>query len=163
MPLTKQQLFAYHELGWVVVKSVVDAPTIPKSNAEIAKVDERFADNPQAAPGARASREAGLPAAQPKRILQLVTSQPVSPTLNAVIHRPNLLEMLTQIRGPRIKLFHSNLLMNAPHVPGFSRGIRTTATGIFARNCQRRSTARWQLIRIRSIKVICTLFMAATT
>lgn len=119
MPLTKQQLFAYHELGWVVVKRVADAATIKQIKAELEGVHERFAANPHAVPGAGASWEAGVPAGQPKRIMQLMGSQIVSPTLNAVIRRADVLDMVAQLIGPRIELYHSKLLMKAPHVPGF--------------------------------------------
>ncbi len=122
MPLTKNQLFAYHEFGWVVVKDVFDKTTVEKIRAELDGIDEKFAamsPEEMAKLGVGVSWEPDLPAGHPKVIQQLMASDNVSPTLHALIRRPDVVDMVEQILGPEIELYHSKLLRKAPGVPGF--------------------------------------------
>ncbi|MDZ4817083.1 MAG: phytanoyl-CoA dioxygenase family protein [Verrucomicrobiota bacterium] len=117
MPLTDNQLFTFHELGWVVVKRVLDQATVRKIKEEIADAHERFArpDAPQI-PNVSCSWEPHVPKDQPKKIEQLMGGQIISPTLNQVLRRTDVLDMVEQILGPEIELFHSKFLMKAPNV-----------------------------------------------
>ncbi|MDK3156641.1 phytanoyl-CoA dioxygenase family protein [Kamptonema cortianum] len=122
MPLSKNQLFSYHELGWVVVKDVFDKATVEKIRSEFQGIDGKIAVmslEEHAKMGVIASWEPDLPEGHPKVIQQLMGSDNISPTLHSLIRRRDIVDMVEQILGPEIELYHSKLLRKAPGVPGF--------------------------------------------
>ncbi|MDX2226454.1 MAG: phytanoyl-CoA dioxygenase family protein [Verrucomicrobiae bacterium] len=122
MSFTKNQLYAFNELGWVVVRRVFDQETIRKIKQELEGIHVRAAGmtpEQHAAEGFHVSWEPKVPAGQPKKIEQLMGSNRVSPTLDALIRRPDILDKVEQILGPEIELYHSKLLMKAPHTNGY--------------------------------------------
>src|SRR5262245_22131843 len=114
MPLTKEQLHHYDEQGWVVVPRFVDKATVAQIKKEIGNPHESMLKG--APKGVGVGWEDDQPADAPKRIKQLMGSELVSPTLNRVVKSPEMLDIIEQLIGPEIILYHSKLLMKAPHV-----------------------------------------------
>ncbi len=112
--LNENQLKQYHEQGWLVVKNVVPTETIQKIKKELENVHEYFVENKM--PGTHVSWEPDVPNGAAPKIQQLMGSEIVSPTLGGVIRSKEVVDMIEQIIGPEIELFHSKLLMKAPHV-----------------------------------------------
>lgn len=114
MALTQEQLHHYHEQGWVVVPHFVDKATVARIKKEIGNPHETMLNGTPK--GVHIAWEDHQPAGTPKRILQLMGSELVSPELNRVIRSPEMLDIIEQIIGPEIILYHSKLLMKAPHI-----------------------------------------------
>jgi ectoine hydroxylase-related dioxygenase (phytanoyl-CoA dioxygenase family) len=112
--LSQKQLDFYHEQGYLVVKQVATAEEIANIKKEIAEVHEFFVDHKL--PGTNISWEPELDPGVSPKIQQLMGSQIVSPTLGNFIRSEKMLDIIEQILGPEIELFHSKLLMKAPHV-----------------------------------------------
>lgn len=116
MPLTAEQLDHFHEMGWVVVKNMMSQPDVAAIRRDLADVHERFTSADKLPPGVYCSWEADVPAGSPPKVEQLMGSEKVSPTLDRFIRSEAMLDMVEQIIGPDITLYHSKLLMKAPNV-----------------------------------------------
>ncbi|MBL8992658.1 MAG: phytanoyl-CoA dioxygenase family protein [Spirochaetia bacterium] len=114
--LNQEQLNHYHEQGWVVVKNVVPLSVIQKIKKEISGVHEFFVNHTMK--GTNVSWEPDVPKGSAPKIQQLMGSEIVSPSLGEVIRSKEIVDMVEQIIGPEIELFHSKLLMKAPNVGG---------------------------------------------
>jgi len=116
MKLTQEQLDHYHEKGWVVVPKAVDLDKIAQIKRELANVHDELANEDHPNPRVAIAWEQKLKPGEPKKIWQLLGSEIISPTLNEAITSDDMLDMVEQIIGPDITLYHSKLLMKEPHV-----------------------------------------------
>lgn len=100
----------FEQDGFLLVKGLVGPADIQAIAREIDGLHEQMA---QAEPdGVGVSWEKTEPG-RPQRIRQLMHSEVVSPGLNTVLRRPDVLDIVADLIGPRIALFHSKLLMKA--------------------------------------------------
>lgn len=107
--LTPEQVAAFHERGYVVVRGLVDAETMARLSSECEGLHEAMAQDPP--PGVGVSWEEALSADGQPRIRQLMHSEVVSPTLQAISCSDALLDILTQLMGDDVWLYHSKLMM----------------------------------------------------
>jgi ectoine hydroxylase-related dioxygenase (phytanoyl-CoA dioxygenase family) len=118
MPLTSSQLSDFHENGWVVVPGLISTATIATLRDEVAALHQRMAD---AAPqGVGVSWEEDLPPGAPPRIRQLMNSEVVCPTIEAILTSDAMLDIVEQLIGPEIILYHSKLMMKAANDGSFT-------------------------------------------
>ena len=113
MPLTPQQLDHYNEKGFVLVKGLVDAATAEKLMHEVEGLHEQMAAHEPE--GVDVSWELEQPKDRPRRIRQLMGSELVSPTIDAISRSDELLSIMEQLIGQTIYLFHSKLMMKAAY------------------------------------------------
>ncbi|MCK6471446.1 MAG: phytanoyl-CoA dioxygenase family protein [Planctomycetes bacterium] len=96
--------------GFLLRKGLVAPDAILAITREVEDLHERMA---QATPeSVHVAWEKTAPG-KPRRIRQLMHSEVVSPGLNAVLRRADVLDIVEDLIGPRIALFHSKLLMKA--------------------------------------------------
>lgn len=81
--------------------------------AEIDNLHERMAEREP--PEVHVSWEEGQPAGRPPRIRQLMHSQCVSPIIDDISRSNEVLDIVEQMIGPDIMLFHSKLMMKSAH------------------------------------------------
>jgi predicted O-methyltransferase YrrM len=114
MKLTPEQLRQFLRDGYVVVPNLLSAEQLELLKAETEPMHARFAP-PSAPPaGVHLSWE---PTAPP-RLQQILNAELVSPTLNAALRSPEVLDVVTDLLGPDLALFESKFLMKASRVGG---------------------------------------------
>ncbi|MGH7144190.1 MAG: phytanoyl-CoA dioxygenase family protein [Planctomycetota bacterium] len=96
--------------GFLLVKGLVSPADIQPIAREIDDLHERMA---VAAPEDVHVAWEKAEADRPRRIRQLMNSEAVSPGLNAVLRRGDVLDIVEDLIGAPIALFHSKLLMKA--------------------------------------------------
>ena len=106
--LTPQELKSYEENGFIVKRQLVSDADIQKIKEEIKDIHARMAKAP--IEGIHISWEEFEDASLPPRIKQLMHSELVSPTLNRILRSDAALDILEQLIGPDISLYHSKLL-----------------------------------------------------
>lgn len=114
LPTTPHRLDAaglehYQRHGWVVKRSLIASDLIARIGVEIDGLHERMAEREPA--GVGLSWEENLPAGAPPRIRQLMNSELVSPLLDQVSRSDEVLDVLEQLIGPDLYLYHSKLMM----------------------------------------------------
>lgn len=108
--LSPEELARFDRDGFLLRKGLVAPDAILAIAREVEDLHERMT---QGAPeGVHVAWEKTAPG-KPKRIRQLMHSEAVSPGLNAVLRRTDVLDIVEDLIGPRIALFHSKLLMKA--------------------------------------------------
>ena len=108
--LSAADLARYHADGWVVVRGMYDRARMAALAAEVEGLHERMAAN---APDTVHLSWEDLPPGRPQRIRQLMHSEQVSPILDAMSRSNEMLDVLEQLVGPDLMLFHSKLMMKA--------------------------------------------------
>jgi len=111
MKLTPEQISFFLDKGYIVQPGLFPLELIRKLGAEIDGLHEKMAAN--ATKPVHVSWEDGQPADRPKRIRQLMHSEKVSPILDAMSRSDAMLDIIEQLIGPGIYLFHSKLMMKA--------------------------------------------------
>lgn len=112
--LSSEQLAHFHQRGWVVVRNFVDRSTVSKLELECDGLHEVMAES-----GADERHRVGTAweehtdVNRPKRVRQLMHSQRVCPTIDAVSKSEAMLAIMRQLIGPDVYLFHSKLMMKA--------------------------------------------------
>lgn len=107
MALTAEEKALFEKNGFLLKKRLIPQDWIDQVLKEIENIHERMAQNP--APGVHVSWEEFRPE-QPKRIKQLMHSELVSPTLNKIMRWDTVLDIVEDLIGPDIALYHSKLL-----------------------------------------------------
>jgi len=108
--LSAAQLAEYHAQGYLLVRGLFTRERMAALAEEVDGLHERMAAS--APPAVQVSWEE-LPADRPQRIRQLMHSERVSPILDAMSRSPEMLDIIGQLAGPDISLFHSKLMMKA--------------------------------------------------
>ncbi|MDQ3814845.1 MAG: phytanoyl-CoA dioxygenase family protein [Armatimonadota bacterium] len=111
MALTSEEKSFYEENGYLLKKQLIPLEWIESIKAEIAGIHERMAAEP--APGIHISWEKLDDPGRPPRILQLMHSELISPTLNRILRSDGMLDIVEALIGPDIALFHSKLLLKS--------------------------------------------------
>jgi len=110
--LSSEERAAFDRDGYLVKRGLLNAAWIRRISDEIDALHERMA---QATPeGVGVSWET-LSEGKPKRIRQLMNSEKVSPGLNESVRSATVLDIVEDLMGQDISLFHSKLLMKAAH------------------------------------------------
>lgn len=108
--LSAAQLAEYHAQGYLLVRGLFDAKRMAALGDEVDGLHERMAG---ATPASVSISWEELPADRPQRIRQLMNSEQVSPILDAMSRSAEILDIMTQLIGPDVYLFHSKLMMKA--------------------------------------------------
>jgi len=113
MALTQEQLDFYNEHGYFLVKGLVDAATVEQLTHEVEGLHQQMATaEPE---GVDVSWELEQPEDRPRRIRQLMGSEIVCPTIDAISRSEEMLSIMEQLIGPKLFLFHSKLMMKAAY------------------------------------------------
>ena len=110
MALTAQQLGQFHEQGYIHIPNFVDPQTTLRLQEQIEGLHEKMVQDKPDEVGV--TWEALAPE-KPRRIRQLMNSELVSPMLDEISRSSFLLDIIEQLIGSDIYLFHSKLLMKA--------------------------------------------------
>ena len=108
--LSKQELDFFHDNGYVIRRGLLGHDLVHRLREETEKLHEEMAKN--APTNVHVSWEE-LAEGKPKRIRQLMHSEKVSPTIDAISQSAAILDVMEQLIGPDLMLFHSKLLMKA--------------------------------------------------
>nr|MBA3707400.1 phytanoyl-CoA dioxygenase family protein [Planctomycetota bacterium] len=111
--LSPAELAAYHAKGYHVARGLFSPQHIARLSTEIDGLHQRMADH--APDTVHVSWEEGLAEGRAKRIRQLMHSEAVSPIIDAMSRSPEILDILRQLIGPDLYLFHSKLMMKAAY------------------------------------------------
>ena len=111
MGLTVEERAFYDANGYVLKKGLIPDEWIASVDREIEGLHERMAEGEVEEVGV--SWEEFEDSKLPKRIRQLMHSEVVSPTLNKVLRCEAILDIIEDLMGQDISLFHSKLLMKA--------------------------------------------------
>ena len=106
--LTPDEQQFYNKNGYVLKQGLVSSKEIEKVQAEIHDIHSRMAT--QAIDGVEVAWEEFDNPNTPPRIKQLMQSELVSLTLNKILRSDTMLDIIEQLIGPDISLFHSKLL-----------------------------------------------------
>ena len=111
MAFSSDELSLYHERGWLLKRGLFPQTMIDRLSDEIDGLHDRMAVDAPADVGVAWEDEVGQAGA--KRIRQLMNSERVSTTLDAISRSDEVLSVMAQLIGPEVFLFHSKLLMKA--------------------------------------------------
>jgi ectoine hydroxylase-related dioxygenase (phytanoyl-CoA dioxygenase family) len=111
MRLTLEERRFYDENGYLLKKRLIPLEWIEQIKKEIDGLHERMATQPLE--GIGISWEVFDDPSKPRRILQLMHSELVSPALNSVLRCAVMLDIIEDLIGSDISLYHSKLLMKA--------------------------------------------------
>ncbi len=115
--LADDELARFHARGWIVVRGLVGPAELERLRAESDGLHQAMAAHTP--PGVHVSWEQDAAVDTP-RIRQLMNSEQVSPTIDAVSRSPRMLAILHQLVGPELFLFHSKLMMKAARDGSFT-------------------------------------------
>lgn len=110
MGLTEAEQAFYDENGYVLKKNLISVDEIEVIDREIEGLHERMAENKPDNVGI--SWEAFEDETLPKRIRQLMHSEVVSEGLNRALRCDAMLDIIEDLIGPHISLYHSKLFLN---------------------------------------------------
>jgi ectoine hydroxylase-related dioxygenase (phytanoyl-CoA dioxygenase family) len=113
MALSDKQLQQFADDGYVLVRGLVDGATVARLQAETEALHAQMAAAPPAA--VHVSWEEGLEEGRAPRIRQLMHSERVCPTIDAILRSNAMLAIIGQLVGPDVILYHSKLMMKAAH------------------------------------------------
>ncbi|MBA2481686.1 MAG: phytanoyl-CoA dioxygenase family protein [Planctomycetes bacterium] len=111
--LSAAELAAFRAKGYHVVRGLFDPNHMERLAVETEGLHARMAAH--APEEVDVSWEEGLPDGRPPRIRQLMHSERVSPIIDTMSRSDEILDILEQLIGPDIYLFHSKLMMKAAH------------------------------------------------
>ncbi len=118
MALSRSQLDSFHERGYLVVRQLIDAPTLCRLRDEVDALHERMARETPA--DVHVSWEENIEPGRALRIRQLMNSERVCPTIDAILQSDAMLDIIAQLIGPDLVLYHSKLMMKAAHDGSFT-------------------------------------------
>ncbi len=119
--LDADQLVAFHTRGWTVVRGLADRDSVARLEQECEGLHERMAEaDADGRHRVSTSWEEHADPSRPKRVRQLMHSQRVCPTLDALSRSETMLAIMRQLIGPDVYLFHSKLMMKAAHEGSFT-------------------------------------------
>ena len=127
--LTPDEKQFYDENGYVLKQELASSEEIEKVQMEIHDIHNRMAK--QSIDGIEVAWEEFDDPSMPPRIKQLMQSELVSPTLNKILRSDAMLDIIEQLIGPDVSLFHSKLLPKTPKTARQFLGIRIMLTGIW--------------------------------
>ena len=110
MSLTAAETQAFHDRGFLLRKNLFPATLMAQIRHECPDIHRRMASE---APGDVHIQ--WVDPDHPIMINQLMHSELVSPTLNGILRSEALLDMVADLIGPNISLYHSKLLPKAAH------------------------------------------------
>jgi len=116
--LSPDELAHFHEKGWVIKRQLFGQAANERLAKEIDGLHEAMAQHAPDYVGV--SWEEHLPAGTPPRIRQLMNSERVAPTIDAVTRSEEVLSVMRQLIGPDIYLYHSKLMMKAARDGSFT-------------------------------------------
>src|SRR5689334_20967232 len=99
MSLTDSELASFHEKGYVLKRGLFPRDYVEKLAREIDDLHEKMAA--ETPPSIHVAWEKPKPN-RPKRILQLMHSQKVSPVLDAISRSDEVLSVMRQLIGPDV-------------------------------------------------------------
>lgn len=108
MVLTNEQQQRYDEQGFLVVPGVLSEQRLADMQAEVEDLHHRMHEDPHPDVGIAWEEESEIP-----RIRQLMNSELICQSIDAAIRDTDLLDLVEQLIGPDIMLFHSKLMMKA--------------------------------------------------
>ena len=111
MALTSDERDFYADNGYLLKKQLVPLEWIEDVKIEIANIHERMAA--QAAEGVHLAWEESDDPTRPRRIKQLMHSERVSPAINRILRCDAMLNIVEDLIGPDISLYHSKLLLKS--------------------------------------------------
>jgi ectoine hydroxylase-related dioxygenase (phytanoyl-CoA dioxygenase family) len=111
--LSALELTSYRAKGYHVARGLFDRATIERLSLETEGLHASMAAH--APDEVHVSWEEGLAAGRLPRIRQLMNSEKVSPIIDAMSRSDEILDIIQQLIGPDLYLFHSKLMMKAAH------------------------------------------------
>src|SRR5215208_6607109 len=111
MGLTHQQQAQFEEQGFLVVEDLLTPAQIGAIREELANLHERMADG--IPPEVGVSWEHDVDPRIQRRIKQLMHAEKISPTIDAFLRSDRILDVVADLIGPDICLYHCKLLMKA--------------------------------------------------
>src|SRR5687768_10010837 len=107
MSLTDSELTTFRDKGYLLKRGLFPRDYVARLATEIDNLHDAMATHaPETVHVAWENPKPG----RPKRILQLMNSEKVSPILDAISRSDEVLSVMRQLIGPDIYLFHSKLL-----------------------------------------------------
>ena len=106
--LTPEEKQFYDKNGYILKKELASREDIAKICEEIKDIHARMAE--QSIEGIGVSWEDFDDPGMAPRIKQLMNSEVISPTLNKILRSDTMLDILEQLIGPDVSLYHSKLL-----------------------------------------------------
>jgi ectoine hydroxylase-related dioxygenase (phytanoyl-CoA dioxygenase family) len=116
--LSPHELGFYRERGYLIKRALFDPGLTRDLSREIEELHESMARRAPA--NVHLSWEENLGPDKPPRIRQLMNSEKVSPTIDAMSRSTEILDVIQSLMGPDIYLFHSKLMMKAAHDGSFT-------------------------------------------
>jgi len=108
---SEQELARFHEQGYLVREDLISPEWLVEIRRDLEDLHERMAEGlPE---GVHVSWEHEVDPSIRRRIKQLMHAELVSPALDRLVRAPHLLDLVEQLLGPEISLFHCKLLMKA--------------------------------------------------
>ncbi|MCC6446430.1 MAG: phytanoyl-CoA dioxygenase family protein [Armatimonadetes bacterium] len=101
----------YDENGYLLIKELIPLDRIRQAAKEIENIHARMAES--APESVHISWETFDDPTRPRRILQLMHSELVSPALDRTLRSDAMLDVVESLIGPDISLYHSKLLLKA--------------------------------------------------
>jgi ectoine hydroxylase-related dioxygenase (phytanoyl-CoA dioxygenase family) len=111
MGLTHHQQARFEEQGFLVVEDLLTPAEIAAIRDELANLHERMADSMP--PEVGVSWEHDVDPRIQRRIKQLMHAEKISPTIDAFLRSDRILDVVADLIGPDICLYHCKLLMKA--------------------------------------------------
>ena len=106
--LTPEEKQSYDENGFILKKALASPEEIENIREEIKDIHNRMAEQP--VEGVNLSWEEFDDPNLPPRLKQLMHSEVISPTLNKILRSDAILDIIEQMIGPDVSLYHSKLL-----------------------------------------------------
>ncbi|MDA1142682.1 MAG: phytanoyl-CoA dioxygenase family protein [Planctomycetota bacterium] len=114
MSLTDEQKKSFDDNGFLLVRQLFDFTIIEKLEVELKDIHERMAEHTPE--GIGVSWESFDNPDQKPAIMQLMHSEVISPTLNEILRSDTVLDIVEELIGPEISLYHSKLLPKTAEV-----------------------------------------------
>lgn len=111
MALTTQQQSQFEEQGFLVIEDLLSPTQIDAIRMELRDLHERMAESTP--PEVGVSWEHDVDPQIQRRIKQLMHAEMISPTINAFLRSDRILDIVADLIGPEICLYHCKLLMKA--------------------------------------------------
>ena len=111
MSITPEEKQFYTENGYLLKRGLIPLDWIQQIHGDVDNIHERMAAQP--AEGVGISWEEYDDPDHPPRIKQLMNSELISPMLNQALRSDLVLDVLEELMGPDISLYHSKLLPKA--------------------------------------------------
>lgn len=111
MRLTAEEREFFETQGYLVKQDLISPEWVAEIRADLADLHERMAEQP--AEGVHVSWEHEVDPTVQRRIKQLMHAELVSPALDRLCRSDEVLDVVADLIGPDISLYHCKLLMKA--------------------------------------------------